>query len=71
MLQHLKIWKLLIGTREYKRSNINKLAKSLRHFSVLCDELRNFISEIDVNPIIVGTKNVMAVDALCIKFNKI
>ena len=69
MLKTLKIWKLLIGARGYKRSNIDELAKSLSRFSVLCHELRHIISEIDVNPIIVGQKNVIAVDGLCVKSN--
>jgi acetyltransferase len=62
MLESLKIWPLLQGYRGKPPVNIDKLVETLIRLSYLaanCPE----ISELDINPLLVGEKEVMALDA--------
>ncbi len=62
MLESLKIWPLLEGYRGKPPVNMDKLVEILIRLSYLaanCPE----ISELDINPLLVGEKEVMALDA--------
>lgn len=65
LLDRLKIRKLLDGFRGQAPVDIESLALVMSRFSVLCDELRDLVSEIDVNPLICGAE-IAAVDALVV-----
>jgi acetyltransferase len=62
MLKSLKIYPLLMGYRGSKPKNIEKLIEVLIRISYLAADYPE-IQELDINPIIVGPENVMALDA--------
>ena len=70
LIDRLKIRPLLDGARDLPKSNMDALAKALSKFSVLVAELGDFISEIDVNPIIAGPTDAIAVDAVIVPQRK-
>jgi acyl-CoA synthetase (NDP forming) len=68
ILRSLKIWKLLKGARGRPKADTAALAAALSRFSVICDALRGFVAEFDVNPVIVAPDGVRAVDAVLVPF---
>lgn len=62
MLKSLKIWPLLVGYRESKPKNINKLIEVLIRLSYLAADYPE-IEELDINPLIVTPDDVIALDA--------
>jgi len=66
MLKRLKLWKLLSGVRGQAPADIDQLAEMLSRFSAVCYELRDVISEMDVNPVIAASNTVLAVDAVLV-----
>jgi len=62
MVEALKSWPLLTGHRGRPRVNLEKLVEILIRFSYLVADLPQ-IKEIDVNPLLVTPRDVMALDA--------
>ncbi|MCD4682900.1 MAG: bifunctional acetate--CoA ligase family protein/GNAT family N-acetyltransferase [Bacteroidales bacterium] len=62
MLRSLKIYPLLTGYRGSKPKNLDKLIEVLIRISYLAADYPE-IEELDINPIIVGPEDVMALDA--------
>lgn len=62
MLESLKVWPLLQGYRGRPGVNIDKLIETLIRFSYLVADYPE-ISEIDVNPLLVGPDSLLALDA--------
>ncbi len=67
MLTSLKIYPLLFGVRGKPAANVDSLAEIIVKLSQLSLELRDQISEIDINPVIVNSRESMAVDALVLR----
>jgi len=65
-LDELKLSALLTGVRGSKPVAIDVYCDAAAKFSVMVDALRHDLNEIDVNPIIVGEKECLAVDALVV-----
>ena len=66
IIESLSINTLLDGVRGKPASDKQALAQALASFSTMCAQLQGSYSEIDINPIIVSDKGVIAVDALVI-----
>ena len=66
LIEKLSVNRLLNGYRGNPSVNKQALAEALSGFSVLCDSLQNSVKEIDVNPVLVSTDGVTALDALVI-----
>jgi acyl-CoA synthetase (NDP forming) len=66
LLDRLKSRALLDGHRERPAADTTKLAETIARFSVLCATLGDLIAELDVNPLIVGARGPVAVDAIVI-----
>ena len=66
LITSLKMARLLDGYRGRPAVSMDRLAEALSKFSVLCAALKGCFTEIDVNPVIVGTDHAIAVDALII-----
>jgi len=62
MLESLRIWPLLQGYRGRPKANIEKLIESLIRLSYLAADFPE-ISELDINPLLVGAVDVVALDA--------
>jgi len=62
MLKSLQIWPLLKGYRESKKMNIDKLIEVLIRLSYLGADFPEIL-ELDINPLIVTTDDVIALDA--------
>jgi len=62
MLKSLKIYPLLMGYRASKPKNIDKLIEVLIRVSYLAADYPEIL-ELDINPLIVGPEDVMALDA--------
>lgn len=69
LINQLTLGPLLHGTRGRSAVDIDALARALARFSILGDTLGDLVTEIDVNPVIVGSTSCVAVDALVIKSN--
>jgi hypothetical protein len=65
VLDRLKLRKLLDGVRGQQPVDVDVLALIVSRFSVLCDDMRDVIAELDVNPLICGS-DIAAVDALIV-----
>lgn len=65
-IEKLKVHKLLKGFRGSPQADIASLAKTAAALSVASIELDGYISEIDINPLIVTPDGCRAVDALII-----
>ena len=65
LVDRLRLRKLVDGFRGQPPVDLDELAIVMSRFSVLCEELSDVVSEIDVNPLICGTK-IAAVDALVV-----
>jgi acetyltransferase len=59
--------KILSGVRGRAPADITALTDIIVRFSWMVSDLRDQISEIDVNPLIVGTDGAIAVDALIVR----
>lgn len=66
MLTSLKSDALISGIRGQAAGNRGGLINMVVAFSHMCYELRDHISEIDINPVIVNQRHAVAVDALVI-----
>lgn len=66
MINRLRSRRLLDGLRGGPKGNVEALAGAIAHLSVLALDLGDLITEIDVNPIVVGPRNAVAVDALVV-----
>lgn len=66
LLQRLKGYRLLDGFRGRPKANIAALAAVIERFSRLCHESGPLFAEIDINPVIAGSEDAIAVDALLI-----
>jgi acyl-CoA synthetase (NDP forming) len=66
LIDRLRSRPLLDGLRGGPPADVAALARALAGFSVLADALGDLLEEIDVNPVIVGERGCMAVDALVI-----
>lgn len=62
MLEHLKAWKMLLGARGKPQSDIPALARLIANVSRMITDCPR-IKELDVNPVLVNEKGVMAADA--------
>jgi acyl-CoA synthetase (NDP forming) len=65
-LNELKLHALLDGVRGGQPYNTDAFCIMAEKFSVMVDALRHDLSEIDVNPVIVGNRECLAVDALVV-----
>jgi acyl-CoA synthetase (NDP forming) len=63
-IDRLRIRPILDGTRGKAASDVDSLAEAVARFSELVVDHHDEIVSIDVNPLIVGPKSVIAVDAL-------
>jgi len=66
LLDKLRLRDLLEGVRGGPPANLEAAALAISRFSVLAAELAGAIAEFDVNPLIVTSEGVLAVDALVI-----
>ena len=66
MLDRLKLRPLLDGMRGMNASNIDAFCEMAAKFSAMVDALSDNLAEIDINPVIVGERASIAVDALAI-----
>ena len=66
LLKGLKVSRLFAGYRSQPAVALSRLADALSIFSVLCISLKESFTEIDVNPIVAGPDNAIAVDALIV-----
>jgi acyl-CoA synthetase (NDP forming) len=66
LIDRLPTAKLLDGVRGIEPVDKRAAAKALSDFSVMCASLKDGLEEVDVNPVIVFSKGVLAVDALII-----
>ena len=64
MLASLKANQLLLGVRGQPAANRQALIDALVSLSALAFEFRDSIAEIDINPVLVNTRQALAVDAL-------
>ncbi len=68
-IQSLNIFKILKGVRGKPPCRVDLAAQMLSEFSKVAFELRDVISEIDLNPVIVSSEACTIVDALVISSN--
>ena len=62
----LKTRALLDGKRGRPPSDVGSFAKAASRLSLLAHDLGDLLAELDVNPVIVGPKGAVAVDALVV-----
>ncbi|MGC1578452.1 MAG: acetate--CoA ligase family protein, partial [Beijerinckiaceae bacterium] len=67
LVDGLRLRPLLDGVRGHPPADLARLAEVIARFSVLAAELAEDIEGFDVNPLIVGPRGVVAVDALVIR----
>src|SRR4029453_6498396 len=67
LVERLSRRKLLAGVRGAPPADVAALAEALWRFSHLAYDLREYVAEIDVNPILVAPDGVFAVDALVVR----
>jgi acyl-CoA synthetase (NDP forming) len=66
LLAELKVAKLLAGARGRPPCDLEGLSTVISRFSVMVASLSGALSEVDVNPVIAGSKGAVAVDALVV-----
>lgn len=66
LLDNLRLRAMLDGVRGSAAADIAAFADAAAKFSVMVDALRDQVAELDVNPVIVGEKGCVAVDALLV-----
>jgi acyl-CoA synthetase (NDP forming) len=66
MVDRLKVRPMLDGMRGMARCDVASFARAASRLSLLAHDLGDLLAELDVNPVIVGTKGCMAVDALIV-----
>jgi acyl-CoA synthetase (NDP forming) len=66
MIDRLRSRPLLEGARGGSKGNVDVLAAAIAHLSRLALDLGDLVAEVDVNPIIVGPRTAVAVDALVV-----
>jgi acyl-CoA synthetase (NDP forming) len=64
LIDRLEARPLLDGVRGRPAASVAALARSMAHLSLLAQDLGDLIGALDVNPIIVGPRGCVAVDAL-------
>lgn len=64
LVKELKISKVLAGVRGQPPANIQVLGQMISRFSEMIATLSDVLSEVDVNPVIVGESGAVAVDVL-------
>jgi hypothetical protein len=64
LVDRLQIRPLLNGVRGAPPADVGALARAVSRLSVLAHDLQDLIGALDVNPLIVGEKGCIAVDAL-------
>jgi hypothetical protein len=64
LLGRLRVHRLLAGFRGRPPCDVQALAEAIVGFSVLAADVGDLISELDVNPLIVGPSGCTAVDVL-------
>jgi acyl-CoA synthetase (NDP forming) len=64
MLDRLAVRPILDGVRGAEAADVEALANAIERLSVLATDLGDVIAALDVNPVIVGPKGCVAVDAL-------
>jgi acyl-CoA synthetase (NDP forming) len=67
MLRRLVAYPILEGYRGKPGVDLDRVAKIISDFSLLCHELDSQIEEIDVNPLVCSAREVTAVDALMLR----
>ena len=65
-LNELKLGPLLRGFRSRPAANVDAFCGMAARFSAMVDALRDELDEVDINPVIVGAKHCIAVDALIV-----
>jgi acyl-CoA synthetase (NDP forming) len=65
-IDRLKVRKLLDGMRGAPKSDVRAFAETAARLSVLASDMGDLLAELDVNPVIVGPKGAVAVDALVV-----
>jgi len=65
-IDKLKTRPLLDGKRGKPPSDVASFAKAASRLSLLAHDLGDLLAELDVNPVIVGPKGAVAVDALVV-----
>jgi len=64
LVDELKVSRLLEGVRGQPPANVAALCRAIVRLSVLVDDLRDELDQLDVNPLIVTADGCLAVDAL-------
>ena len=64
MISEARVWTLLAGARGQPRADIDALTDALAKLSMLAMDLQDCVAELDINPLIVRGRGVIAVDAL-------
>jgi hypothetical protein len=65
-LDRLRFRPLLDGLRGKPAANVDEYCDIVAAFSVMVDAMRDELLEVDVNPVIVGAEQCIAVDALVV-----
>ena len=68
-INKLKISKLFNGYRGSEKININMLCQLISNFSQLAWDFKDLIEEVDINPLIVNSRGIYALDCLIILKN--
>ena len=66
LIDQLRSKTLLDGHRGSSGANVDAFAEAAARLSVLADDLGDLIAELDINPIIVGVEEAVAVDAMVV-----
>ena len=67
LVGRLRLMRLLKGLRGRPPGDVNALADALSRLSHLAFDLRDYIAELDINPLIITEAGCVAVDALAVR----